>query len=164
MKLLNEYMVEYRKQLEIGSIPKAYKGLMEYIMGLRTHFQKKYPNLSVPSNIYYGYMDMTYFSIVPKSLASRKLKIAVVFLHDQFRFEVWLAGYNKQVQSKYWKLINDSNWRKYHVVSTTQGADSIIEYVVVDSPNFNDLEVLTAQIEKGTMKFIEDIEDFIKVH
>ena len=86
---------------------------------------------------------MTYFSFFPKSIKLRKLKIAIVFIHDAFRFEVWLAGYNKQVQSKYWKLFKESDWNKYHIVSTTKGVDSIIEYILVDNPDFSDLATLT---------------------
>jgi len=154
-------MNEYRKQLEKGTIQEAYKGLMEYFMGLRTHFKNKYPDYVISGSIYYGYMDMTYFSFFPKSLKHRDLKIAIVFLHDAFRFEVWLAGYNKQIQTKYWKLFKESEWNKYHLVSTTKGADSILEHMLVDNPDFNDLNALTAQIETATLRFIEDVESFL---
>ena len=164
MESFHEYMNEYRKQLEKGAIQKAYKGLMEYIMDLRTHFKNKYPDYFVSGSIYYGYMDMTYFSFIPKSLKQRNLKIAIVFIHDTFRFEVWLAGYNKQVQTKYWKLFKESNWNKYRIPPTTKGVDSIIEYILVDNPDFSDLDALTKQIEKGTLKFINDIENFLSKH
>jgi hypothetical protein len=157
-----EYMNEYRKQLERGAIQAAYKGLMEYIMGLRTHFQTKYPDYLVSGSIYFGYMDMTYFSIFPKSLKHRNLKIAVVFLHEAFRFEVWLSGVNKQVQSKYWKFIKESDWNKYRIVPTIKGADSILEHSLVGNPDFRDLDVLTNQIETETLKFISDVESFLE--
>ena len=162
MEPFHEYINEYRKQLEKGAIKKAYKGLMEYIMDLRTHFKNKYPDYFVSGSIYYGYMDMTYFSFFPESLKQRKLKIAIVFIHDTIRFEAWLAGYNKEVQSKYWKLIKESDWNKYHVVSTTKGVDSIIEHTLVDNPDFSDLGALTKQIESATLKFIEDVESFLE--
>ncbi len=161
MESFHEYIDEYRKQLEKGAVKKAYKGLMEYIMELRTYFNKKYPDYFVSGSIYYGYMDMTYFSFFPKSLKDRGLKIAVVFLHEPFRFEAWLAGYNKQAQTKYWKLFKESNWDKYHIVSTTQGVDAIVEHVLVDNPDFSDLATLTKQIERETLKFIEDVESFL---
>jgi hypothetical protein len=164
MEPFHEYVNEYKKQLEKGAIQVAYKGLMEYVMGLRTHFNNKHPDYFVSGSIYYGYMDMTYFSIFPKTLKDRKLKIAIVFLHETFRFEVWLAGVNKQVQTKYWKLIKESDWNKYHIVSTTKGADSIIEYVLVDNPDFSDFDTLTKQIERETLKFIEDVESFLSEH
>jgi len=164
MDTLQDLMIEYKNQLTKGVINKAYKGLMEYIMGLRTHFQSSCPEYSVSGNIYYGYMDMTYFSIVPKSLKDRGLKIAIVFLHEAFRFEIWLSGYNKQVQTKYWKYFKENDWTKYHLVQSTKGADSILEYVVVDNPDFQDLNALTKQIVNGALKFIIDVERFLSDH
>jgi hypothetical protein len=43
MKTLNEYVDEYRRQIQKGDIKLAYRGLMEYILELKTHFAKKYP-------------------------------------------------------------------------------------------------------------------------
>ena len=161
MKPFHEYMNEYKKQMKKGDIIKAYKGLMEYIMYLRTYFKNKYPDYFVSGNIYYGYMDMTYFSFIPKSLKDRKLKIAIVFLHETIRFEAWLAGYNKQVQTKYWKLFKESGWNKYRFVSTTKGEDSILEHTLVEKPDFSDLDSLTIQIEKAALEFIKNIEGFL---
>jgi len=164
MDSLNEYINEYRKQLQKGFIKKAYKGLMEFMLHLKTHFKNEYPDIFEPGNIYYGYMDMTYFPIFPKSLKNRKLKIAIVFIHDEVRFEVWLAGVNKQVQTHYWKLFKESGWSKYRVPSTIKGVDSIMEHTLVDNPDFGDLDALTRQIEKGTLNFINDIEIFLPEH
>jgi hypothetical protein len=164
MEAFHESMTEYRKQIEKGSIKKAYQGLMEYMLALRTHFKNKYPGYFVSSNIYFGYMDMTYFSFTPKSFQDRKLKIAVVFVHDTFRFEVWLGGYNKQVQQKYWKVFKESHWNKYRVVTTTKNVDSIVENTLVENPDFSDLAALTSQIEQGTLKFIKDIDSFLSVY
>ncbi|MDY6866267.1 MAG: hypothetical protein SVY15_09915, partial [Halobacteriota archaeon] len=101
------------------------------------------------------------FSIVPKSIKDLKLKIAIVFLHEAFRFEVWLSGVNRQVQTKYWELIKESNWNKYKIVPPAKGVDSILEHILVDNPDFSDLEVLTQQIEKNALNFIHDVEEFV---
>jgi hypothetical protein len=164
MESFQEYMNEYKKQMEKGHIKEAYKGLMEYIMNLRTYFQKKYPDYFVSGSIYQGYMDMTFFSLIPKSLKDRKLKIGIVFIHDAFRFEVWLAGFNRGIQKKYWELFNKSNWNKYHITPMAKGVDSIIDHVLVDNPGFGDLNALTRQIETGTLNFIKDIEEFLFEH
>jgi hypothetical protein len=152
---------EFKRQLQKGSIQRAYKSLMDYILGLRTHFEAKFPEYSVAGSIYHGYMDMTYFALFPEALKQRKLKIAIVFVYDTFRFEVWLSGFNKQVQAKYWKLFRESAWNKYLVVPTLEGADSIVEHVAADDPDFGDGAALTKKIEKTTVKFIEDIEKFL---
>ena len=100
MDSFNANMQEYRRQLEKGSIKEAYRGLMNYFNTLRRHFEKKYPDHFVSGSIYQGYMDMTYFSFTPKTLLAKKLKIAIVYLHEEFRFEVWLIGYNKKIQER----------------------------------------------------------------
>lgn len=161
MGSIHEYMQEYKKQIEKGVIQKAYLGLMEYVSGLRTHFKHNYPGYAVSGSIYFGYMDMTYFSIFPKSLKDRDLKIAIVFLHDAFRFEVWLSGKNKQVLTNYWKLLKESGWDKYKIVVPGKGIDSILEHILAEDPNFNDLDALTQQIERETVAFINDVESFL---
>lgn len=161
MELFHEYVDEFKKQLQKGQIQKAYRGLMDYILGLKSYLKKKYPNYYVSGSMYYGYMDMTYFSFTPKSLKQRKLKIAIVFNYDAFRFEVWLGGYNKQVQNEYWKLFKNSDWNTYRLVSNTKDVDAIIENVLVERPDFSDVDSLTKNIEKATLEFIKDIENFL---
>jgi len=154
-------MIEYRKQVKKGDIPVAYRRLMDYFNSLRVYFKKKYPTYSVSGSIYFGYMDMTYFAFFPASLKQRKLKVGIVFLHEAFRFEVWLFGYNKEIQKKYWDLFKEKDWDKYHIPLNLKGIDSILEHVLVDNPDFGDLDVLTKQIEKGTLEFIENVESFL---
>jgi hypothetical protein len=163
LELLQESMVEYKKQLEKGAIQHAYRGLMDYFWSLKLLFETKCPDY--PSGgIYYGFMDMTYFALFPKSLKQRKLKIAIVFLHEKFRFKVWLAGTNKGVQAKYWNLIKESVWTKYHLPERINGADSIVESILVENPDFSNLEFLTKQIETKTLEFTKDVENFLLEH
>jgi len=136
---------------------------MGYFEDLRLHLKKKHPNYFL-SSVHYGLMDYTYFYFFPKSLKRQGLKIVILFIHDTFTLQIWLAGYNKNVQAKYWKLFKESGWNKYHVVPTTKGVDSIVEHVLATNPDFNDLTALTDQIETGTLKFIEDVENFLSEH
>ena len=161
MKSLQANMLEYRKQLKKGAVQKAYQGLMQYMQSLKNHFSTQYPDFAVSGSMYAGYMDMTYFSVFPKSLKDRELKIAIVFVYDAFRFEVWLSGRNQQVLAKYWKIIKDRGWDKYRLAAQGKWADSILEHVLVANPDFGDLAALTRQIEQGTLKLIQDVERFL---
>jgi hypothetical protein len=154
-------MIEYREQLKKGAIQKAYQGLMQYMLSLKNHFSTQHPDFSVSGSMYSGYMDMTYFSVVPKSLKDQELKIAIVFVYDSFRFEVWLSGRNQQVMAKYWKIIKDTGWEKYQLADQGKWADSILEHILVDNPDFSDLAALTRQIEQRTLKFIQDVDSFL---
>ena len=44
MGSLQESMQEYKIQLQKGVIQKAYRGLMEYMLALKRHLQRKYPD------------------------------------------------------------------------------------------------------------------------
>ncbi len=164
MQSFYESITEYRTQLKKGVIQNAYRGLMDYFMELRTHFQKKYPDYSISGSLYFGYMDMTYFALFPPSLKERGLKIAIVFVHEAFRFEVWLAGANKQVQVKYWEMFKESGWDKYPLMPSLKGEDAILTHVLAADPDFRDLDALTAQIERGALDFIAEIRSFFNNH
>ena len=161
MDSLNEAMQAYKIQLQEGQIIQAYQGLMAYFGELRSHFQKKYPHFDVPGNIYYGYMDMTYFAVVPDFLKTRDLKIALVFPHESFRFEVWLAARNKQIQAQVWQAIQESGWDRYPLTPQGKGVDAILDHILVEDPDFSDLPVLTTRIETEVIAFIQDLEDFL---
>lgn len=162
MKTLNECVDEYRKQLQQGDIKEAFRGLVGYMMKLRNEFANKYPDFLVSGSVYPGLMDMTYFSFTPESLRSKKLKIAIVFVHDKIRFEVWLAGVNKKIQSEYRMMFKNSHFSKYRIPENLKGCDSIVAHDLVVKPDFDDLEALTKQIETGVFEFIEDMVSFLE--
>lgn len=161
MSSFKQSMQVYKQLLQQGQIQQAYQGLMQYMLDLRNHFKVTCPDYAVSNNLYFGYMDMTYFACFPQALKARSLKIAVLFNHPAFRFEVWLSAVNKQVQADYWQRIKARGWNKYRLVESIQGADSILEHTLVDDPDFGDLPALTARIEAGTLAFIRDIEGFL---
>jgi hypothetical protein len=163
MPTFADAMQTYRQLLQQGDIQVAYKGLMDYMLALRGHFQSRYPEFN-PGSLYFGYMDMTYFALTPPALKARQLKIAVVFLHEAFRFEVWLAAANKAVQTRAWQQIQSAGWDAYRLVPTPQGYDSILETVAATDPDFNDLPALTTQIERVTLQMVADVEAFFAAH
>ncbi len=155
-----EAMAAYRRQMARGAVPQAYRGLMDYLLALRTRFASGHPDYAV-SALYQGYLDMSYFALVPAPFKARKLKVAVVFLHEAFRFEAWLAGVNKQVQQEYWQRFKEGGWDRYRLVPTTQGADAILQAVLAEEPDFRDLPALTARLEDGTLQFMREVEGFL---
>ena len=163
MQPLQEDIHELRRQLKKGSIQRAYKGLLEYMMDLRTLFMSKYTSGGV-SGLYQGYMDMTYFALFPKSLKRRDLKIAVVFNYEAFRFEAWLAGRNRKIQQKYWEVFKDYHWNECRLVEPAKGVDAIVECTLADDLEVGDLDALTMSIENATFRFIDRIEGYLSEH
>ena len=163
MHSIREDMDKFRAQLEKGSIQKAYRALLSYMMGLRTHFKDSFSDCAV-SGLYQGYMDMTYFAIFPPSFKQRDLKVAIVFNYKAFRFEAWLAGSNRKVQRQYWELFRDRQWAKYRVIRPASGIDSILECDLATDVDFSDADALTSKIEAAAAVFIDDIEEFLSEH
>ena len=156
MESINECIKEYAAQLSKGQIQKAYKGILTFMSELRSYLESKYPGYTAGS-LYVGYMDMTYFAFTPTDLKTKKLKIALVYLHEKGAFEVWLAGNNRKIQAEYIALMSSENIGKYKLSQVIPGVDSIIESILVEKPDFDHPEALEKQIEKKTMEFIKDI-------
>lgn len=156
MKSLNDYVKEYTVQLRKGDIQQAYKGIMTFMSGLKNHMGSKHPEYAA-SALYFGYMDMTYFAFTPVELKKRNLKIAVVYLHEQNRFEVWLGGGNRKVQAEYRELFRSKDIGCYKLSKAQPGVDSIIEMLIADQPDFEQAEGLMKTIEGGTMEFANKI-------
>ena len=163
MQSIQEDMEELKWQLQKGSIQKAYRTLLSFMMALRTHFVNKFGDSAV-SGLYQGYMDMTYFALFPSSLKDLDLKIAIVFNYDAFRFEAWLAARNRKVQRQYWERFKETQWTEYRVVAPATGIDSIIECDLAKNCDFSDQYALIIKIESNTMAFLENIESFLLEH
>jgi hypothetical protein len=160
MDSIHKDLQKFRKNLEEGSIQRAYGALLSYMMGLRTYFVKKFGRPTV-SSLYQGYMDMTYFALYPPALKDRGLKVAIVFNYDAFQFEAWLTARNRKVQREYWERFKDSQWSQYRLVAPAVGIDSIIESDLAAEFDLDHPEALTASIEKSTLAFIKHIERFL---
>ncbi len=156
MDSLNNHISQYRAQLSKGHIQKAYKAIMIFMSGLGTYLQKRYPSYTV-SALYFGYMDMTYFAFTPPGLKYKKLKIAIVYLHKEGRFEAWLGGSNRNIQAEYIELLSSKNTGKYKLSKVLPGVDSIIESILLEQPDFDRPEELKMEIEKKTLEFINNI-------
>ena len=157
---LQQDISDFHRQLKKGAIQRAYRGLIAYMMGLRTHFAKKHGDSAV-SGVYQGYMDMTYFALFPTALKRRGLKLAIVFNFDAFRFEAWLSGRNRKIQTEYWKRLKNGRWNGYRVVAPAEGVDSILESDLATAFDLDHPDGLTVRIEKGTKAFTEAIEKFL---
>jgi hypothetical protein len=163
MKSIQADLKELREQLRAGSIQRGYRALLGYMTSLRIHFKNGYPSYFI-SGLYQGYMDMSYFAIVPPSLKRRGLKLAIVFNYGAFRFEAWLAGTNRRVQRKYRELFRDSRWTEYRVVKPATGVDSIIERDLAEKVDLSNRDRLTGIIEEKATEFIAEVESFLSDH
>lgn len=159
MKKLSDYVNAYKEQLKKGDIRHAYDGLVKYVMRLRTNLSKNLSDSYSFGNLFQGYMDYTYFYYSNDFLKKRKLKLALVLNHANMQFEIWLLGQTAPIQDKYWQSFKTTKWNKDRA---TKPKYSILETVLNENPNFNDLDLLSQQIEDKLVIVSSEIIDYIK--
>ncbi|MFV0538633.1 MAG: DUF7000 family protein [Dysgonomonas sp.] len=159
MKTLNDYIIIYKEQLEKEDIQKAYIGLLKYVMELNTHFTKTVSDKFSVGNISPGYMDFTYFPFFNEYLRNEKLRFGIILNHKKLRFELWLMGQNQTIQNRYWNLLRTSKWNKDLI---TKPKYSFLEVILIENPDFNDLNSLTKNLEDKTISLSQEIIEYIK--
>lgn len=160
MATISDCINEYTAQLGKRQIQRAYKAIMGFMSSLASYLEKAHPGFTT-SSLYFGYMDMTYFAFTPADLNGRKLKVAIVYLHEISRFDAWLVGVNRKVQAEYLGLLSGRDTGSYRLSQAGPGVDSIIETVLLEKPDFDHPETLMQQIETRTFQFIDDIRPFL---
>jgi len=159
MENLNKYVSIYKEQLQKGDILIAYNELVKFTMRLRTDLIKSLSNQYSFAGILHGYMDFTYFYYSNDFLKGKKLKFGVVLNHVEMRFEVWLLGNTIPIQEKYWRLSKGSKWNKD---KTEMPKYSILEAVLVANPDFNNLDVLSKEIEEKMIIVSDEVIEYLK--
>ncbi|NLE95183.1 MAG: hypothetical protein GX600_05810 [Dehalococcoidia bacterium] len=153
---LNDAVRAYTRQLNEGQLQQAYRGIMAFMSQLKTRLERAFPDYA-SSAVYPGYLDMTYFALTPPVLKQRNLKIAVVYLHQECRFEVWLAGANRKVQADYVQLLSGRELGRFTLSQVQPGVDAIIASPLIEHPDFDRTEDTQSQIEATLADFIRDI-------
>ena len=154
MKGINQAVEEYTEQLKSGRIREAYRGIMSFMSRLKAFMEKLHPDLAF-SALYPGYMDMTYFACTPPALKEKGLKIAIVYLHEENRFELWLSGSNRKIQAEYISLLQTRDTGGYKLSQSKPGVDSILESRLPDQPDFDHAKDLMDRIERKILRFME---------
>ena len=156
---MNEYIATYKKQLNQGDIKIAYEYLRKYMMVLKTYFTNQFADKYSFGNVFPGYMDYTYFYFFDNSLRNKKLRFGVVLNHQKMRFELWLLGQNAVVQDKYWELFKNTKWNQSQ---TERPQYSVLEYILVENPDFDNQDALTNELSKQIIYVANNIKNYIE--
>lgn len=162
MEPLNSHIREYTAQLGKGQIQKAYRGIMAFMSDLKSDLERHHP-ASATGALYIGYMDMTYFAFTPPCLRQLKLKIAIVYLHEENRFELWLAAANRQVQASVINQLSNRDIGRYALSQVQPGVDAIIASAIATHPDFDSPDELKQLIETETIKFSKEMVSLLSV-
>lgn len=162
MENMNELMNEFKKCLNKGNIQKTYRYIFELFSDIGKELKKCKDKVITVNSTYHGYLDMTYIPVVTETLKENGLKIAIVFNYDHFQFEIWLSSINRNRRKEFLEIINNKKFKKFKTVENNRNEDAIIEYCIEDIKDFNNKEKIISMISKEILKFICDIETFLK--
>jgi hypothetical protein len=137
-KSLNQLVSNYQSQLAKGEIQVAYRALVKGVMNLKTQFSRTYGDRYSFGSIFQGYMDYTYFYFTNERYHSRKLKLGLVLNPEKMRFELWLLAQTKDLQERYWNLLQHTEW----IQETKMPKYAVFEKVLVEHPDFDEPEAL----------------------
>jgi hypothetical protein len=156
MASLQQAIDRYTSLLADGELQRAYKGILSYMASLQTQLTERFPSCAGGA-LYQGYMDMTYFALTPPELRERKLKIALVYLHVEHRFELWLAANNRALQAETAKVLSAVPLGEYRVTPPAPGVDAVIEKIVLAEPDFDQPERMTNILADAFASFSADM-------
>jgi hypothetical protein len=126
----------YRDSMKQGDVPRVYQAIIQFLSLLRKQIHDLDSNIEV-GNLYQGYLDMSYFSFVYPAIKAKKMKMAVVYLHADDRFELWLCGRSKTIQRTYHHQWMGQDVHPWTLSTLDKGVDSILHYELLEQPAFN---------------------------
>lgn len=106
MKLNQSLFSEYKKLMATTSLRAGYQQIWTFMHDLFCTLQKTMPDHDFHSRIVENRMNFLYFQITDQRLKTAGLKIQIVFVHSTCLFEVWMSGYNRKIQRRYYDLIS----------------------------------------------------------
>lgn len=156
MSSLNQDVRAYCRALQDGAVPRAYKGVLSFVSQLQTRLLEQFPDCAAGA-FYQGYLDMTYFALTPPELRAGKLKLALVYLHAENRFELWLAANNRALQAETVKRLAGVELGGYALTQPAPGVDAIISRVAAAEPDFDRPDELTRTLAGEFAAFSRDM-------
>ena len=161
MKNVNELVNIYTELLKEGELQIAYRSILGFVNKLRIKIMNEHPEYAVGTT-YLGQMDITFFSVSTKLLQENGLKILVLYEHEENTFNLWLSSRNRNI-AKNLETIFRSLKDHYNISKDENNKDSILEYRIIQTPDFDRQEDMMLMILSHLITFISMIEQQLRV-
>ncbi|WP_192867884.1 DUF7000 family protein [Thaumasiovibrio subtropicus] len=156
---LGALALHYQRELQDHRLHRANMQLIQFLGKVKAHFLRE--TTYQCGNISPGYLDYSYFAFFNTALRANKLRFGIVLNHHALRFELWLMGQNADMQHHYWSILKASPW---NVGFDAMPIYSVLETVLVESPNFDRPEQLIKEIEATATLAAEEIMMWLTPH
>lgn len=149
------YIEEYKNIIQTTNLQRDYQELIKFFKYLRNYLQKEMTDLNFTANIVENNMDYSYFQFTNENLKKKGLKIVFVFVHKEFKYQIWLSGVNRQEQVKYFNMYEKNT--RFKLTPNPIKTDYILSKDVETEFNYDDLEKLLNNLKREIYIFINDI-------
>lgn len=136
----------YKKLIQTTHVRECYREFIRLFRYIRVSLEKSMPEYNFQGNITENAMDYSYFAFTNDNLKEKGLKIAVVFVHKEFRFQVWLCGTNRKYQAEYYEILKDKNI-PFELAGNPSQKDYILCATLDEAADISDGNFLTEKIK-----------------
>lgn len=156
MKFDVQKLNEYKYLLETTNLQQDYQEFITLFRFIRRQLAHTLVNFSFSGNIIENRMDFSYFQLLSPELNSIGVKLQVVFVHADFRFEIWISGYNRKIQCLYHDYFIDKSI-PYILNPHPSTVDYIFKVRLNKDIDLSDSEYLIAQLTKEILALVSFI-------
>ena len=157
MKFDQDLLLTYKTLLQTTELEKSYQEFVRLFRYLRIELEKQLTDCTFQGNIVENGMDYSYFQFTSESLKKKGLKLAVTFVHRDFRFEVWLSGFNRKYQSRYYELLKNTQ-QPFTLTSDPKRTDYILRIPLDTNLDLSDGERVVAEVRAAALELLAYME------
>lgn len=152
MEFSKELLVQYQKFLRETNIRECYQEVINMIKALRASLANEMPEFIFTGKIVENQMDFSYFQATTQELKGQGLKIQVVFIHKLCRLEVWVSGYNRNIQCLYHEKLRSLKC-PYEMCENPEKMDYIVRVPVQKSIGEDDYGTILNEIKEHIKEY-----------
>ena len=97
---LSDCIADYVDAVSAEDFARADRGILSALTQFKSAWEAAHSDDTVGA-LYQGYMDMSFVAVLPSSLAQRRLKISLVFLHERCFFAVVHCGQPRHPEARF---------------------------------------------------------------
>ena len=160
-KLSNNILIsQYTASINNQNLQRSYRLIMDTFSKLQRKLKQSEPQ-NIISQIYQGFLDMSYIAVMTPLLQRHNLKLAVVYIHETGCFEAWLAAKNRTIQEQYRAKLRTRVQEPYRLKEQKAGEDAILTTMLNDDPDFSDPTLLVLELKKSLDQVLEDMHSLL---
>jgi hypothetical protein len=157
---LSDCITDYVGAVSAGDFARGYRGILAALAQFKSAWETAHPKDTVGA-LYQGYMDMSFVAVLPASLAQRRLKISLVFLHKRGIFSLWLTAGNRAIQKRVSDALKHAPLGKYSLSMLEPGVDAIIALDLPKPYCFDEPDKLTKDLLQAAQTFLADMTELL---